>query len=137
MKPDATENPIIGFICLMKNVSNPSVKKKNQRTKQLSNSLIFKVGVTGFEPATTRPLPKLNFTFSNKFNELYSSGFYTHSESCSLPLSGVVAISRVPPVFHASFPTRSKLKSESPAFRMPGIIHSDNRPKIPISDRGP
>ena len=73
------------------------------------------VGVTGFEPATTRP-PELNFTFSNKFNKLHSSGFYTLSKSCSLPLSGVVAISRVPPVFHASFTTRSKLKSESPTF---------------------
>ena len=71
------------------------------------------VGVTRFELATTRP-PELNFTFSNKFNKLYSSGFYTLSKSCRLPLSGVVAISRVPPVFHASFPTRSKLKSESP-----------------------
>ena len=58
------------------------------------------VGVTGFETATTRP-PELNFTFSNKFNELYSSGFYTLSKSCSLPLSGVVAISRVPLVYHA------------------------------------
>ena len=58
------------------------------------------VGVTGFEPATTRP-PELNFTFSNKFNELYSSGFHTHSKSCSLPLSGVVTISRVPLVYHA------------------------------------
>ena len=77
------------------------------------------VGVTGFEPATTRP-PELNFTFSNKFNELYSSGFYTLSKSCSLPLSGVIAISRVPPVFHASFPTRSKLKSESPASENAG-----------------
>lgn len=45
--------------------------------------------------------PELNFTFSNKFNELYSSGFYTYSASCDLPLSGVVTISRVPLVFHA------------------------------------
>lgn len=44
---------------------------------------------------------ELNFTFSNKFNELYSSGFYTYSASCDLPLSGVVTISRVPLVFHA------------------------------------
>ena len=58
------------------------------------------VGVTRFELATTRP-PELNFTFSNKFNELYSSGFYTRSKSCNLPLSRVIAISRVPPVFHA------------------------------------
>ena len=58
------------------------------------------VGVTRFELATTRP-PELNFTFSNKFNELYSSGFHTHSKSCSLPLSGVVTISRVPLVYHA------------------------------------
>lgn len=58
------------------------------------------VGVTGFDPATTRP-PELNFTFSNKFNKLYSRGFYTLSKSCSLPLSGVVAISRVPLVYHA------------------------------------
>ena len=105
------------------------------------------VGVTGFEPATTRPSgeglysrrhptvrespseiaaaagsrtapsqpsaavanptppqtppSELNFTFSNKFNELYSSVFHTHSKSCSLPLSGVVTISRVPLVYHA------------------------------------
>ena len=52
------------------------------------------VGVTRFELATTRP-PELNFTFSNKFNELYSSGFYTRSKSCNLPLSRVIAISRV------------------------------------------
>ena len=77
------------------------------------------VGVTGFEPATTRP-PELNFTFSNKFNKLYFNVFYTLSESCSLPLSGVVAISRVPPVFHASFPSRSKLKSESPTSENAG-----------------
>lgn len=77
------------------------------------------VGVTRFELATTRP-PELNFTFSNKFNELYSNGFSSLSTSCDLPLSGVVAISRVPPVFHASFPTRSKLKSESPASENAG-----------------
>lgn len=47
------------------------------------------------------PPPELNFTFSNKFNELYFNGFSTLSKSCSLPLSGVVAISRVPLVYHA------------------------------------
>ena len=57
------------------------------------------VGVTGFEPATTRP-PELKFTFSNKFNELYFNGFTSISTSCDLPLSGVVAISHVPLVFH-------------------------------------
>ena len=56
------------------------------------------VGVTRFELATTRP-PELKFTFSNKFNELYFNGFTFLSTSCDLPLSGVVAISRVPPVF--------------------------------------
>ena len=93
------------------------------KKKSTDNCLIISafrlVGVTGFEPATTRP-PELNFTFSNKFNKLHSSGFYTLSKSCSLPLSGVVAISRVPPVFHASFTTRSKLKSESPTSENAG-----------------
>lgn len=70
------------------------------------------VGVTRFELATTRP-PELNFTFSNKFNELYSSGFHTLSKSCSLPLSGVVAISRVPLVFHTpSDQTRQQRNAE-------------------------
>ena len=77
------------------------------------------VGVTRFELATTRP-PELNFTFSNKFNELYFNGFSSLSTSCNLPLSRVIAISRVPPVFHASFPTRSKLKSESPTSKNAG-----------------
>jgi len=57
------------------------------------------VGVTRFELATTRP-PELKFTFSNKFNELYFNGFLSLSTSFNLPLSGVIAISRVPPVFH-------------------------------------
>ena len=57
------------------------------------------VGVTRFELATTRP-PELNFTFSNKFNELYFNRFSTHSKSCNLPLSGIVENSRVPLVFH-------------------------------------
>ena len=43
--------------------------------------------------------PELNFTFSNKFNELYFNVFAYLSTSCDLPSSGVVAISRVPPVF--------------------------------------
>ena len=74
--------------------------KKESTDNHLTISAFRLVGVTGFEPATTRP-PELNFTFSNKFNELYSSGFYTYSASCDLPLSGVVTISRVPLVFHA------------------------------------
>ena len=76
---------------------SPQTKKAQQSSDYQAFS---SVGVTGFEPATTRP-PELNFTFSNKFNELYSSGFHTHSKSCSLPLSGVVTISRVPLVYHA------------------------------------
>ena len=65
------------------------------------------VGVTGFEPATTRP-PELNFTFSDKFNELHFNVFAYISMSFDLSLSGVVAISRVPPVFHApsSYPIK-------------------------------
>ena len=77
-----------------------STADERKKARQSSDYQAFSsVGVTGFEPATTRP-PELSFTFSNKFNELYSSGFYTYSTSCNLPLSGVVAISRVPPVFH-------------------------------------
>lgn len=77
------------------------------------------VGVTRFELATTRP-PELNFTFSNKFNELYFNGFSSLSTSCNLLLSPSISISRVPPVFHASFPTRSKLESESPTSENAG-----------------
>lgn len=44
--------------------------------------------------------PELNFTFPNKFNELYFNRFSTHSKSCNLPLSGIVENSRVPLVFH-------------------------------------
>lgn len=66
--------------------------------------------------ATTRP-PELNFTFSDKFNELHFNVFAYISMSFDLSLSGVVAISRVPPVFHASFTTRSKLKSGIPDIR--------------------
>lgn len=65
------------------------------------------VGVTRFELATTRP-PELNFTFSDKFNELHFNVFAYISMSFDLSLSGVVAISRVPPVFHApsSYPIK-------------------------------
>ena len=87
--------------------SNEPADSKEKGPTVFDRQAFPSVGVTGFEPATTRP-PELNFTFSNKFNELYSSGFHTHSKSCSLPLSGVVAISRVPPVFHApsSYPIK-------------------------------
>lgn len=44
--------------------------------------------------------PELNFTFPNKYNELYFNRFSTHSKSCNLPLSGIVENSRVPLVFH-------------------------------------
>jgi hypothetical protein len=81
------------------------------KKKSTDNCLIISafrlVGVTGFEPATTRP-PELNFTFSDKFNELHFNVFAYISMSFDLSLSGVVAISRVPPVFHApsSYPIK-------------------------------
>lgn len=56
-------------------------------------------GVVSTASYEARP-PELNFTFSNKFNELYFNRFSTHSKSCNLPLSGIVENSRVPLVFH-------------------------------------
>ena len=82
------------------------IKKKSTDNCLIINAFRL-VGVTGFEPATTRP-PELNFTFSDKFNELHFNVFAYISMSFDLSLSGVVAISRVPPVFHApsSYPIK-------------------------------
>jgi len=90
---------------------NRPISVQNTQTKKARQSSDYQafssVGVTGFEPATTRP-PELNFTFSDKFNELHFNVFAYISMSFDLSLSGVVAISRVPPVFHApsSYPIK-------------------------------
>ena len=64
-------------------------------------------GVVSTASYEARP-PELNFTFSDKFNELHFNVFAYISMSFDLSLSGVVAISRVPPVFHApsSYPIK-------------------------------
>jgi hypothetical protein len=59
------------------------------------------VGVTGFEPATTRP-PGLKFNFAGKCNDLSYKGFIKYPVTCKFPLYGSISISRVPFVFHGA-----------------------------------
>ena len=115
--PPATGSDSVDFTVDSSHLKRPTRVLKAHKRKKAQQSSDYQafssVGVTGFEPAPTRP-PELNFTFSNKFNKLYSSGFHTLSKSCSLPLSGVIAISRVPPVFHApsAYPIAKILRND-------------------------
>ena len=56
------------------------------------------VGVTGFEPATTRP-PGLKFNFAGKCNYLFYNGFIEYPVTCNLSLYGSISITHVPFVF--------------------------------------
>ena len=120
--PPPTDSDSVDFTVDSSHLKRPTRVLAHKR-KRLSNHQITKPfhqsGGDWIRTSDHAP-PELNFYFFNKFNELYFNVFSTLSESCSLPLSGVVAISRVPPVFHASFTTRSKLKSESPTSENAG-----------------
>ncbi len=114
--------------------SEATNQSTDSKRKRLDNHQITKPfhqsGVTGFEPATTRP-PELNFTFSDKFNELYSSGFYTLSKSCSCHYRELLRFR----VFHLCSTHRSppdqKIEKVNPRHpKMPGIIHSTTDPKF-------